>query len=123
MGLKNNKNKQEILEGDDEEVVAQIKIRDHQAEHYKKILSILQNEPGYLDVSRCGSGKTVLCLSIAATFGMGIVLVAPKTVLNGWRTHAKKYGIHIYSAMSYSSLRGSDKNGVKHDLLVRKSVV
>jgi len=51
----------EILEPDEnlddqEEEIQRIVLHEYQEEHYKKILSILQNEPGYLDVSQFGTG-------------------------------------------------------------------
>ena len=101
------------------EEIERIKILPYQEEHYKKIINILQNEPGYLDISQFGCGKTILSLAVAATFNMGIILVGPKTILNNWRSEAKKYGVQIFAALSYNSLRGTEKYGISHELLVR----
>ena len=118
---KDEKDEIEILEPADENVniIKQIQIFPYQVEHFKKVLSILQTEPGYLDVSQFGCGKTIISLAVAATFNMGIILVAPKTILNNWRAQAKKYGINIYSSLSYSNLRGTKRGGIRHKLLRR----
>jgi len=118
-------NEIDILQPDDnqeqnQEEIQKIVLYEYQKEHYNKVLNILQNEPGYLDVSQFGCGKTLISLAIAATYEMGIILVGPKTILNNWRAQAKKYGIEIYAALSYNSLRGTDKYGVKHGLLSRE---
>jgi len=99
-------------------VVQPIKLRNYQKEHYQKIISILQNEIGYLDYSPTGSGKTHVTLAIAATFKMGVIIICPKTVSTNWRKCAKRYGIHVYCVMTYQTLRGN-KTGVNHDLLRR----
>tara|TARA_R110001599_G_scaffold164352_2_gene353803 strand:+ start:2722 stop:4326 length:1605 start_codon:yes stop_codon:yes gene_type:complete len=121
--LEEEDDEEEELEEEEDPQPQQIQILDYQVEHFKKILQILQNEPGYLDVSEFGCGKTIIALAIAATFGMSIGLVGPKTILNAWKTQAKKYGIHIYFALSYNALRGTAKYGTSHDLLNREGSV
>jgi ERCC4-related helicase len=113
---------EDILELNEEKVekVKRIEIFPYQAEHFKKILTILQEELAYLDVSPFGAGKTIMALSVAATFGMGIMVVGPKSVLPNWRKQAKLYGIHVFGTLTYNALRGTEKGGVKHDLLIRK---
>jgi len=100
--------------------IKQIEIFPYQREHFKKILSILQEELGYLDVSSFGAGKTVMALAVAASFKMGILVIGPKTVLPNWRRQAEIYGIHVFKTLTYNSLRGTGIRGVKHDLLIRK---
>ena len=115
-----NENELDVLELTDKSVTKPIQIFPYQKEHYKKILTILQNELGYLDVSMFGCGKTHVALAVAATFQMGILVVGPKTILANWRKQAKIYGVHLYDAFTYSALRGSEATGVKHDLLERE---
>jgi len=120
--VKSNEDEEiDLLEPGDEEIdtIKQIEFFPYQREHFKNILSILQTEPGFLDVSEFGTGKTVISLAVAATFNMGIILVGPKTILNNWKVQAKKYGIHVYSALSYNSLRGTERGGIKHGFLER----
>ena len=107
----------EEAESDDE--IEQINILPHQVEHFKKLLNILENEVGYLDVTEFGGGKSILCLAVAIMLKMSILLIAPKSVIPQWKRHAKKYGVHIYQAMTYNALRGTEKSGIKHTLLTR----
>jgi len=104
---------------EEEEEVSDINILPYQVEHFKKVLEILQNELAYLDVSSFGSGKTIVAIAIAITFKMGLIVFGPKTLIPQWKRYAKKYGIHIYAAMTYSALRGTEKTGISHDLLTR----
>jgi Type III restriction enzyme, res subunit len=115
----------DILELTEEKIerTKQIEIFPYQVEHFKKILSILQAELGYLDTSPFGAGKTILALAIASTFKMGILVIGPKTVLPNWKKQAKIYGIHVFGTLTYHSLRGTGKTGVKHDLLTRNENV
>ena len=109
-----------LEEASSEDEIEQINILPHQVEHYKKILSILEQEAGYLDVSVFGSGKSIITLAIAITLKMSILLFAPKSVIPQWKRHAKKYGVRIYQSMTYNSLRGTEKGGTNHELLTRK---
>ena len=106
-------------EENEEEEIESLNILPSQVAHFKKVLNILQNEVGYLDVSLFGSGKSFCALAVAITFKMGLILVAPKTAIPQWRRIAKKYGVHIYTALTYNALRGTEKGGVSHDLLTR----
>ena len=108
-----------INSDEEEEEIESLNIMPTQVEHFKKVLNILQNEVGYLDVSQFGCGKSYCALAVAITFKMGLILFAPKTVIPQWRRIAKRYGVHIYTAMTYNALRGTEKNGVSHDLLTR----
>lgn len=96
-----------------------IEIFPYQREHFQRVLEILENELGYLDVSAFGSGKTHICLAVAAAFDMGILIVGPKTVLPNWQKNCKLYGVRLYDALTYNSLRGTEKSGIKHELLER----
>lgn len=111
----------DILELSEEKIekVKQIEIFPYQVEHFKKILTILQEELGYLDTSCFGAGKTILALATASTFKMGVLVIGPKTVLPNWKKQAKIYGVHVFTTLTYNSLRGTRKGGVKHDLLIR----
>lgn len=111
----------EVLElTDNDKIIKPIQIFPYQKEHFKKVLTILQNELGYLDVSPFGCGKTHIALAVAATFKMDILVVGPKTVLTNWKKQAKIYGIKLYGALTYSALRGTERNGVNHELLERE---
>ena len=64
---------------DDElDQIRPVEIRPRQVDHYKKILSILSREYGYMDTSPCGAGKTHLTFAVAATFGLSIVLIVSR---------------------------------------------
>ncbi len=110
---------EELEEASSEDEIEQINILPYQVEHYKKVLDILEREVGYLDVSQFGAGKSVLAIAVAITLKMSILLFAPKSVIPQWKRHAKRYGVHIYQAMTYNSLRGTAKSGTNHTLLTR----
>lgn len=97
-----------------------VQIFPYQKEHVSKILHILENELAYLDVSSFGGGKTVIAIAIAIVLKMGIMVFGPKAVLPTWHRQAKKYGVHVYTVLTYNSLRGTEKSGVNHDLLIRE---
>ena len=110
---------EKIKSDEEEDEIQSLNILPSQVEHFKKVLNILQNEVGYLDVSQFGAGKSFICLAVAITLNLSIILVAPKTVIPQWRKLAKRYGVHIYTALTYNALRGTEKGGVGHDLLTR----
>lgn len=99
--------------------VEPIRLFPYQVEHFEKIKEILATSCSILNNSSGGSGKTVVTLAIAATYKMGVLVVAPKSVLSNWKRSAEKYGIHVFALLTYAALRGTAKNGVKHGLLVR----
>ncbi len=101
------------------EIKPKIKIRNYQKNHFQKVLNILQNEIAYLDTSDTGTGKTIIALAIAATYKMGIISIAPKTVLSTWTSTANKYGIPLYETITYQSLRGRSNKELNHNLLIR----
>ena len=103
----------------EEEEIESLNILPSQVEHFKKVLNILQNEVGYLDVSAFSCGKSYCALAVAITLNLSLMLFAPKTVIPQWRKLAKRYGVHIFTAMTYNALRGTEKGGVNHDLLTR----
>lgn len=96
-----------------------IRLHDYQVASYHKACSILETEPAYLDTSKMGLGKTVLTLSVAATYGMELIVIAPLTILNIWQTEAEKYSIPIIKTISYDSLRGTKTSPPKHGLCYR----
>lgn len=113
----------EILEGRDENVsmnIKQLNILPYQVEHFKNVCDILRNELGYMDISLPGSGKTLIVLAIAITYKMSILLFCPKSVIPKWKREARMYGVNLVCAMTYNSLRGTAKTGVKsHPYLTR----
>lgn len=102
-----------------EKKVEPIKLFPYQVEHFERVMEILTTSLAVLNNSCCGSGKTITTLAIAATYKMGILVIGPKSVLSNWQRKAEKYGIHVFSLMSYATLRGTAKNGVKHGFLIR----
>ena len=110
---------EKINSEEEEDEIESLNIMPSQVEHFKKVLNILQNEVGYLDVSAFGAGKSFIVLAVAITLNLSLMLFAPKTVIPQWRKLAKRYGVHIFTAMTYNALRGTEKNGVSHDLLTR----
>jgi SNF2 family DNA or RNA helicase len=99
--------------------VRPVEIRQRQVPHFKRIINILRREYAYMDVSEMGLGKTHIAFAAAATFGLSIGVVAPKSALNNWRQNGKTYGIPIKFAITYESLRGQECYKLNHNLLKR----
>ncbi len=99
--------------------IVPVEIRPRQVKHYKRIIEILKTEPAYLDVSPCGSGKTPITCAIAATYGLSIGFVGPKSSLGTWKNFTKMYGIKLVFAITYQSLRGQGDCDLNHNLLTR----
>ncbi len=107
---------EEILEGVDENLDLNIKplnILEYQVEHFNKVCDILRKELAYMDISLPGSGKTLIVLAVAIVFKMSVFLVCPKAVIPKWKREARLYGVNLICAMTYNSLRGTAKTGVK----------
>lgn len=113
----------EILKLTDEKPIERIKpieIFPYQLEHFKELLNIYQNSIGALNNSQFGAGKTVITIAVAIAFKMGILVIGPKTVLPTWVKQTKLYGVPLYGTLTYSGLRGTAKNGVQHEYLIRR---
>jgi SNF2 family DNA or RNA helicase len=106
----------ELVDESLEKPLKEIEVFPYQKAHFEKVVDILENELAYLDVSAFGSGKTHICLAVAAVFQMKILIVGPKTVLPNWMKICPMYGLELADALTYSGLRGN-KRGYKHDWL------
>lgn len=95
-------------------------IREHQKQHYLKLIDILENYFAYLDNSDTGTGKTPMVFAIAQTFDWELVVVCLKSNISDWRNMAEKYGVKIKLIITYQSLQGIDGKQPKHGLLTRK---
>ena len=128
--MKNVVDQQEIQEDEEEilkfidekpiERIKQLEIFPYQLEHFKNVLRILRDNLSFLDSSSFGCGKTIITIAVAIAFKMGILVVAPKTVLPNWIRQCKLYGVPLYGTLTYSALRGTEKSGVKHEFLERR---
>lgn len=98
-----------------------INVLPYQVDHYHRLCHILQNEYGYLDTSETGTGKTILTLSMCATYGLSLLVVCNLSAVGMWKREAQSYGIHLILVISYSSLRGTRSCPPKHGLLERHS--
>jgi len=101
------------------DIKPQIKIRDYQQKHFRKVLNVLQNEIAYLDTSDLGAGKTIIALAVAAAYKMGVIVVSPKSIISNWTKNGDKYGIPVYRVVTYQSLRGNSTSKLNHDILIR----
>ena len=103
---------------DDNEPQA-VEIKPHQVEHFQRIVDILSREYSCIDVSPFGAGKTHIMFAVAATFGLNMGIVAPKSTINNWKKWAKIYGINIVFIITYQKLRGQECYDLRHGLLTR----
>jgi len=105
-----------------------VNLLPHQVDHSNKIWKTIttKGEFCYIDTSRTGLGKTHVALDLAfnlqTRFGTKVAIIAPhrESLENddGWLHWAKKYGIVIEKATTYSSLR-SNKMKVYDDWLCK----
>lgn len=102
-----------------EEKTIPVRVRPHQLDHFKRILTILSREYGYLDVSSFGAGKTHITCAIAAHFQLNMIVVCPKSTIPNWTKWTKRYGITTLSIMTYQSLRGQECYKLNHEFLTR----
>jgi hypothetical protein len=100
--------------------VQTLEVFPYQVQHLKELLNILTENYGALSSASFGTGKTVMSLAVAIILKMGIIVIAPKSVLPGWDRQAKKYGVSIYASLTYNSLGGTETHGLNHDLLLRE---
>lgn len=86
------------------ESVKNVKIEEHQMEHFNRCLKILKTNYGYLDGSLMGTGKTDVTLGIAEKGKWKIFIVSIKSGMKMWINQAKKYGIEIIDIISYEAV-------------------
>lgn len=98
-----------------------LELKDHQLEHFSRILDILEKHNYYMDFSRMGLGKTYTCSMAAQYLGLRLFVVCPVSAQAAW-IEMKKYGVEIEFITSYQSLRGTDRYPPKHGYLNRSSV-
>ena len=111
-----------------------IDLKPHQINHVKNIWDLFYKDQAfsYIDVSQTGLGKTFVSLYLAwhlqKLYNIKVVIVAPsETSLDnddGWKVHAKNYGVDIFHATTYKGLLGKKNTWLKNnpdkkDILVR----
>lgn len=92
-------------------------LQAHQIEHFERIRSILQRDFAYMDTSDMGCGKTFATMATALYYGLSIVLVSPKGVVNTWKKECNKYGVDLAVSLTYQSLCGKKNKPLKNGLL------
>ena len=116
--IKENEHKEKQY--DDSNNARSIQILPYQKEHFKRVLSILRQEYGYMDVSPFGAGKTHIAFAVAAIFKLSIIVICPKTAIENWRKWSKIYKVNLITSLSYQSLRGMKGSKLNHELLIKQ---
>lgn len=80
-----------------------------QIPHISRIKTILVRSRVYIDASPPGTGKTYCALQIAKDFGLDVLIVCPKTIIENWREIAGEFGVKIVDILNYHSLRNGNK--------------
>jgi hypothetical protein len=100
--------------------VKKIILKEWQVKWSKRAYDILQSNHGYIDTSKMGSGKTFIVLWLCLAYGLSLIVIGPKIVLEKWRQTANEYGVNILKTISYQSLRTVKGKQPKHGLLHRQ---
>lgn len=94
-----------------------IQIQPRQVPHFQRVQKILTHSYSYLDVSPFGAGKTHISFATAATYGLKMLVVCPKTAISNWKKWSKAYGVELVYILNYESLRGVTGHQLNHPLL------
>lgn len=100
----------------------EIVLKQHQIDHFSRIISILNTHDYYMDFSRMGTGKTFVTSKISEVCNLPLFVVCPVSTMNVWQ-QMKEYGVNIVFMISYQSLRGTDKYPPKHPYLTRETEI
>jgi len=96
-----------------------IRLYSYREPHVRRMCQMLLNNVAILDYSTTGQGKTFTSSAVASLFRMPIIVVAPPTVLNVWKSMPQQ-GVVIQDMISYEMLRGRCTSGCNNPYLNRK---
>lgn len=99
---------------------SQITLKEHQVDHYNKILNITSKYPCYIDSSSTGAGKTFVTMAIAKQLNLSVIVICPLTMVEVWKGMCITYGVRSEGFYSYQSLRSIRGKQPKHGLLDRQ---
>ena len=97
----------------------QIRLRQHQEEHYQNIVNTIQRYHGYIDTSTMGCGKTVVTTKLSIDYGLPMIIVCTCSGKQAWLREQRRYGSSIVAVITYQSLRSVTGKQPKHGLLNR----
>ena len=82
-----------------------------QNSHAQRLVYDLETNGAALDASDTGTGKTYSALGIARYMGLFPIVITPKSVIPGWKSVAKKFGIDCY-VNNYEQYKGNHSSYV-----------
>lgn len=85
----------------------EVKLREHQIDHYQRIEHIFGYAPCAIDSSRMGQGKTMIALKYAQDHNLRLLIVCDVTLKHKIARHAEEYGLISPIIMTYNKLRGN----------------
>jgi len=97
----------------------QLILKEHQNNHVKRILKILETKPGFIDASPTGSGKTFTTLYIAKKLNLKVFVICPPIVQSNWRDNCILHGVEYVEILSYQGLRSIKNHQPSHEYLTR----
>lgn len=99
-----------------------LELKDYQKPHFKRMMEILIDRSGALDLSKAGLGKTIIAIAISMTLKMPLFVICPKTMISSWKDTCQKYGATIIEAFSYQSFKGKKGLQPSHPYLTREDI-
>lgn len=80
---------------------------DYQVPHYEKISKILQESNFAFDLSKMGSGKSIVAIHIMRAFEKALIISFPAVINQNWKHLVEKYKLRA-DMISINKLRGSN---------------
>ena len=87
----------------------ELRLKDHQLDHYKRISTILSYAPAAIDCSPMGQGKTCIAIKYALDNNLSLLAFCDVSMMDKIYEHSCKYGVKSVERMSYSKLRGTSR--------------
>lgn len=82
----------------------EIVLRESQIPHATFLYNVLDKYSFCADYSPTGSGKTLIQLKLAKSYGLPIIVVSPLTLTTQWKNFCYQYGVIAKDIISYESL-------------------
>lgn len=77
-----------------------------QLQAYNKICDIISWSHVFANNTPTGGGKTEMCIKLSLDYGLDIILVTERNIINQWRSRCNRYGVN-FIGITYAALRGS----------------
>jgi len=99
-----------------------LELKEYQKPHFKKILDILVERSGALDLSKAGLGKTIIAIAVSLALKLPLFVICPKTMISAWEESCRKYNATLLEIYSYQSFKGKSGKQPNHQYLIRSDI-